>query len=488
MDRKVSASVFWSFVRFGSDQIFNLVAFFVMARLLSAAEFGLFAVAFVYAEAGKIIVSGGLVSGFYRAREVTPKLADTLFWSNMGLASFLALGGLVAQQPISVAFGRPEGGAVVATLGFVLPITALGASHMSRNLREFGHKSLALRSLLSGLFASGLAVLAALNGFGVWSLVIQRYVAEVINTLVAWSAFRWRPGFQFSFSTLKAQLQLGGNIALSQIIVLFTARVQDLIISHAFGAGAVGFYRMAWKSTELISQGTITPFSLVSLPMLAKLQSDREAFRRSYLRMVAISAAVSFPCIVGFGVLANELIPLIYGAKWAPSIALAQILAWLVTPYALNFFIGPALTALGRADLVVRLAAIDLVGTAVLCALAVPFGLRATAAAYVARCYLAMIFQLWVFKRAAGGLILDAIRAVLPQGLAASVMALAVLLFSGRREVFANGWLYVACAVALGAAVYALALILFVGGRVRREALAKVRGVVARQATTSLPG
>lgn len=481
--RRAVASVFWSFLRFGSDQIFNFVVFVAMARLLSTADFGLFVVALVYAEVGKIVASAGLVSSLYRAPEITPRLADTVFWSNLGLAAIVALAGLVLQGPVASALGRPEGGAVIAALGFVVPITALGASHMSRNLREFGHKSLTIRSILSGLLGGGLAVAAATHGFGVWSLVIQRYASETINTLVAWWAFRWRPGFQFSFQTLRQQLPLGGNVAASQLVILFISRAQDVIISRVLGASAVGSYRTAWKSVELIAQGTIMPFSTVSLPTLAKLQNDPVAFQRAYLRIVAASGAISFPCIVGFGLLAGDLIPLIYGPKWADSVPVAHVLIFLAAPYALNFFADPALTAIGRADVIVRLAIVQLVSTIILCTAAAPFGLAAIATAYVVRSYLTLALQLWLFERATAIRAWSVLRAVAPQVLACVVMALLVAGFGVLRKAFPDVRLYLAGAVLLGALSYVASLTVLVGGKVRGEVLGRARDFIAARWT-----
>lgn len=481
LSHRASASVLWSFVRFASDQMFNFLVFVTMARLLPTEDFGLFVVALVYAEVGKIIASGGLVSSLYRAPEITPKLADTVFWSNLAVALIVALTGLVLQGQIASVLGRPEGASVIAALGFVVPITALGASHMSRNLRDFGHKSLALRSLLSGVIGGGLAILAALNGFGVWSLVIQRFVTETISTLVAWLAFRWRPGFQFSWQTLRTQLPLGGNVAASQLVILFISRSQDIIVSRSIGASAVGVYRTAWKSVELIAQGTIMPFSTVSLPALAKLQSDPAAFRSAYLRIVAVSAAISFPCIVGFGLLADQLIPLIYGAKWEPSVPVAQVLTFLVVPYALNFFADPALTAIGRADVIFRLALVQLVLTVVFCSLAAPFGLTAVAIAYVVRSYLTLALQLWLFNRATGVGPVVVLKAIASPVAAVAAMALAVVLFGLAKMQFSQAWLFVACAVVLGAMTYSLALSLTVGRGVRSQALAQVRSFIAER-------
>lgn len=481
LSRRASASVLWSFVRFASDQVFNFLVFVTMARLLPTEDFGLFIVALVYAEVGKIIASGGLVSSLYRAPEITPTLADTVFWSNLLLALIVAVAGLVLQGQIAAALGRPEGASVIAALGFVVPITALGASHMSRNLRDFGHKSLALRSLLSGVIGGGLAILAALNGFGVWSLVVQRYVTETISTIVAWMSFRWRPSFQFSLQTLRRQLPLGGNVAASQLVILFISRSQDVIVSRSLGASAVGIYRTAWKSVELIAQGTIMPFSTVSLPTLAKLQPDPAAFRNAYLRIVAVSGAISFPCIVGFGLLADQLIPLIYGAQWEPSVPVAQVLTFLVVPYALNFFADPALTAIGRADVIFRLALVQLAGTVVFCSLAAPFGLTAVAVAYVVRSYLTLVLQLWLFSRATSVRPLVVLRAIAPPVAAVATMAVAVLLLGLAKSQFANAWVFVVCAALLGAAVYGLALGLMVGAKVRGQALAHVRGFIAER-------
>ena len=243
----------------------------------------------------------------------------------------------------------------------------------------------------------------------------------------------------------------------------------------------MGIYRTAWKSVELIAQGTIMPFSTVSLPTLAKLQSDPAAFRNAYLRIVAVSAAISFPCIVGFGLLADQLIPLIYGAQWEPSVPVAQVLTFLVVPYALNFFADPALTAIGRADVIFRLALVQLAGTVVFCSLAAPFGLTAVAMAYVVRSYLTLALQLWLFNRATSVRPLVVLRAIAPPVAAVATMAVAVLLLGLAKSQFANAWVFVVCAALLGAAVYGLALGLMVGAKVRGQALAHLRGFIAER-------
>jgi len=114
----------------------------------------------------------------------------------------------------------------------------------------------------------------------------------------------------------------------------------------------------------------------------------------------------------------------------------------------------------------------------VFCSLAAPFGLRAIAIAYVVRSYLTLALQLWLFQRSTGVAAAKVLKSILPQVIAAAAMAGAVFAFSTQREAFANGWLYVACAVLLGAAVY-MPVLALAAGPARTEALVEARRFLA---------
>src|SRR3546814_13628870 len=92
---------------------------------------------------------------------------------------------------------------------------------MALRLREFGHRTIALRSLFAGLIGGGAAITAALAGFGVWALVVQRLVAETIGAILSWTSYRWVPGIAFSLKQLRENLRFGGHLLGAPIIFLF---------------------------------------------------------------------------------------------------------------------------------------------------------------------------------------------------------------------------------------------------------------------------
>ncbi len=359
LKRKTALSILWTIVYTGSDYVFSFVVFAVLARQLGPAAFGLFALAVAFAEFGKILPSSGLVSALGRARHVSPEMADTVFWSTLALAGVVA-GLLALVAPLLAgALGEPAVAPLLTALGAIFPISALGATHIALMLREFGHKAMAPRSVVSGVLGGAAALTAAWAGWGPWSLVVQRGVVEIAGTAMAWQAYRWLPGRRYSFAVLREMAGLSASITLTQLLFVSLVRVQDVIIGRVIGAPAVGIYRTAWRTIDLIAQGAIMPFSQVSLVTLARLQDDLPAFRKAYLRIISVSSALAFPAIIGFAVLAPDAIPLIFGDQWTESGRIAQLLGLMAVPFTLNRFAGPGLAALGRSGTLARIAALQ---------------------------------------------------------------------------------------------------------------------------------
>ena len=394
------------------------------------------------------------------------------------MAFLVALAVWLLARPMLELIDQPDAAAPLQALGFVLPIVALGATHLAMRLREFGHKSLALRSVLAGTIGGVAAVVAAFDGWGVWSLVVQRFVTESVNTIVAWQAFKWMPGRNFSLAQLRSIGGFGANLTLTQIIFVLLVRVQDVIVGAMISAAAVGIYRTAWRTTELIAVGAIQPFTTVALQTLSRLQGDREGMVKAYRWMLSTSAVISFPALVGFGVVAPDAVPAIYGAKWVEAGHLAQAFAFMVVPFTLNYFAGPVLSALGMGANMRTLAIVQLVLTVALTMLAAPYGIFAVACAYVGRAYLTLPLQIWFLRQNAGITARITLRAIAGPFFASAIMGLAVwCIMAAVRPHISVALVAVLVGVAAGIVIYSVALL----------ALSRqIRGVVRRQFVTRI--
>ncbi|UVO49037.1 oligosaccharide flippase family protein [Sphingomonas sp. SUN019] len=400
--KRSKGSIGWTLLRFLSDQVFSFIVFVMLARLLTRAEIGAFAVIAITAEAFRIISTAGLLQTIARRRELTPEFLDTIHRSQQAFA-ILSCGIIVLlARPIAELMGAPGIALPLAVQSFVLPLASLGVTHMALRLREFGHRTTALRSVVSGLVGGGAAIAAAFWGAGIWALVIQRLVSEAIGVVLSRRSYDWTPGWAFAWPILRGNLMLNVSLIYVQLVFLATVRIQEMVIGAGIGLAAVGIYRTAWRTVELISRGAIQPFTTVATQTLARVKNDRVELARAYRWMIARAAAISFPALVGFGALAPVAVPFVFGAKWHEAGELAQVFAFMALPFTLNFFASPSLSALGAGRSLIALSTTQLVLSAILTLLALPYGLFAIAVSYVVRAYSTVPMQIWLLRRASG--------------------------------------------------------------------------------------
>lgn len=472
LKKKVGLSLAWTVLRSVSDQLFSFIIFVILAHLLTKAEVGLFALAFVVSEVGRMVATSGVTELVARIRNDDQPVLNAVFWSNLILAGIYTAIVFVAAEVIARGLAHPELANVLRVLCLTVVMNAFGATHLALRLREFGHKTVALRSLLAGVLGGGVALAAAYAGFGVWSLVFQRLAFETVNLVLSWTSYKWVPSLELDFAEVRRKLAFTGNVTIAQLIFFFVARIQDLLIGAHLGAAAVGVYRVAWRCPEVLSVGSIQPFSTVAIQTFATLSDDSEALRHSYRALIRACSAVCFPALVGFGCLAPQLIPLIFGAKWTAAGDIAQVFALLTVPMTLNYFASPILASRGNSSSQRTLALIQLTLTVAITAVTLRWGLYAVAVGYIFRAYLTLPVQMLLTRRAAGVQPRDSWRAIEGPFLASAAMGIALLVI--EHVLGRSGIPFLALEIAVGALIY-VGVLLAVSPEIARMAMGLLR-------------
>ncbi|HKR16913.1 lipopolysaccharide biosynthesis protein [Rhizorhapis sp.] len=458
--RQSKHSIGWTVVRFMSDQFFSFVVFVLLARLLSRADIGAFAIIAIVSEIFRTISTAGLTQIVAREPVLNEEFNDTVYRGNTGFSLIASAVIIALAHPFADFMDAPQIATPLQVLSLVLPLSALGQTHMALRLRQFGHKTTALRSVASGILGGGAAIAAAFAGLGLWALVIQRLATEVVSVILSRASYRWKPGWKFRWPIFKRNLGLNGSLTATQLVFIFTLRLQELVIGNVIGVVAVGIYRTAWRTVELISNGAIRPFTTVAMQTLARVKEDQAELGRAYQWMISKAAVISFPALAGFAVLAPLAVPTVFGPKWAQAGELAQIFAFMVLPFTLNQFASPSLGAVGASRSLLLIAVAQLGLTALFTSFAAPFGLFAVAWAYVARAYLTLPLQIIALKRASG-IGLDHTWAAIWQPLLASTVMAGALYVSlpEMGDLIPNPWVRLVLVVMAGTLVYGLTLI-----------------------------
>jgi O-antigen/teichoic acid export membrane protein len=91
-----------------------------------------------------------------------------------------------------------------------------------------------------------------------------------------------------------------------------------------------------------------TAVSQVALPLLAGLQFDSVRLKRAYQVSTQFSCLALYPCFVGLGSVAPDVVAVLFGDQWRPSAPYVTALGFLVLLQAPRLMFTPFLTALGK--------------------------------------------------------------------------------------------------------------------------------------------
>jgi PST family polysaccharide transporter len=242
----------------------------------------------------------------------------------------------------------------------------------------------------------------AFSGFGAWSLVGQQLVFSGVGAIVLWTASSWRPSFRFSKTHFVDLFSFGINIIGINLLNFLNRRSDDLLIGYFLGATALGYYTVAYRILLTLTDLLTSVTAQVAFPVFSRMQQDRERMLRAFYMGTKYASYIAFPIFIGLAVTASEVIPVVFGPQWTPSVPVMQVLAFIGLLHSVTFFNGGVIMAMGKPSWRLMLNAINAVTNVVAFLIAVRWGIVAVAAAYVIRGYVTAPITPWVIRKLIG--------------------------------------------------------------------------------------
>jgi O-antigen/teichoic acid export membrane protein len=234
--------------------------------------------------------------------------------------------------------------------------------------------------------------------------------------------------------------------------------VDNFLIGKLLGTTPLGYYTLAYNLVLLPATSIGGNLSRVMFPALASLQQDLPRFRSGYVRMLRALALTSLPAIAGLGLTAPLVVQIVYGPGWTPAVPLVQILAIIGACEALNTS-GMVYYATGRPHIILAVAAVTLVFMTMAFIVGANWGATGVAWAYVAISPVVFGTPHLIANRMIA-LRWDAFVGAIAVPIAAvACMCAVVILIMARVPDLGTLWVNLLTSGAIGAAVYATALL-----------------------------
>jgi O-antigen/teichoic acid export membrane protein len=412
----------WSAMSQIARQATTFLVSLVLARILGPESYGLVAMITIFTGFGTLFVDLGLGAGVIQRRELSVHHLGAVFWVNLSMGVFLAAVFVAGAPLLAWFYGEPELVSLTRASALNFIFGAVGTVHQALLTRGMRFETLAKIDIASTVIASGLSLVMAALGFGVWSLVSQGLIQSFFRAAAFWRFSSWRPTSP-TFRGIRDLAAFSGNLFGFHVFNYWIRNADTLLVGRFLGSEAVGMYSRAYQLMLLPVQYLGAVAGNVMFPVLVVVQDDLPRVRTIYVRALASIHVVGAPIYAGLFSVADTFVFTVLGNPWAEMIPILRILCLCGFFQPAGHTTGWLYTATGRTDIMFRWA----VGTGVLFVMGFIIGVN-WGVSGVAWSYCFLGFALWYPGwTLAGGVIGlsfgDMLRPLIPATLCAVTMA-----------------------------------------------------------------
>ncbi len=351
--KTAALGVKWTVSTSAVTQVLNLLRIAVLARVLEPTDFGLMGMVMVVIGFAQAFQDMGISNAIIQRQDATRQQLSSLYFVNIfgGIIVFIAV---YAATPLVIMFFRePRLKPLMVLAACVFLIIPLGQQFRMLLLKEFRFKSLATVEISSAAVGCIVAILCAIAGFGVISLVLGELALAATGAMLliktGWK--KWPVRLHFRFSDLKGFASFGLYQMGQRSINYFAGNIDKLLIGRLLGAEIFGYYSIAWNLMMRPMRAINPAIARVTFPIFSRIQNENERLKRGYLKVIELISFINIPIYLGMFAVADPLFRVYLGEGWGTSTDVFKILVFLGICYSFMNPLGSLLLAKGRADL-----------------------------------------------------------------------------------------------------------------------------------------
>lgn len=310
--------------------VISLIVTAVLSRLLPPEDFGVIAVASVFIVFFSILSDMGISSAIIQKRNLSPTDLKNIYSFSVYLGVLLGFIFFISSWAISIFYSDNQLILICQLLSINVLFATLNIVPNGCLLRDQEFKFLGLRSIFVQIIFGIISIICAYSGLGVYSLLINPIGSSILVFILSY--IKYPIGFTFlpSFNSIRKIASYSSYTFGFSIINYFTRNLDKLLIGKYLGLSSLGFYEKSYRLMLLPVQNLTQVITPVLHPVLSTLQDDTTSQIDKYFKLVEILAIIGFPISAFLYFSASDLILIIFGNQWIPSIPIFQILGLTV--------------------------------------------------------------------------------------------------------------------------------------------------------------
>lgn len=342
----------------GGQYFIAIITQIILARILAPSHFGVLAFVSMIALFFNNFINVHGDKYLVRESEITDEKVNNVFTLETILALSFFIIVIVLAPSIMEVFGKEDQAIFVQFLCisfFYIPLSKLRAIHE----RELSFYRANLPILIAQLVGGIIAIMLAVNGYGIWSLLWWKVSTLFVEVLILWSISSIRPKFAIDKNICGEVLSYGKPLLLSSALVFLYSHYDYYIVDRLTSVEQLGYYWLAFQVSHYFLNAR-TAINKVVFPALSRLNEKKDRYKAFEVITNVMSIIYLIPTIVVL-LFGEELITHIYGVKWLPAVKAFQVFFAIVLVKAIASNAGPLLHSEGNTKADLKLSIINFI-------------------------------------------------------------------------------------------------------------------------------
>lgn len=296
------------------SRLLDLAAVIILARLLTPEDFGLVAIGIGTLAVVNAFTDLPVTQALVQKVEIEPRDYDTAFTLGFIRGAMVFALMVAASVPLAAVYDEPRLAPVVAALGLVPLVFALGSPAFMNYQRALRFAPGVLNELAGRAIALALTACVAWFTRSYWALIIP---AMTTPAVLAGASHIWAPYRpRFTLAKYRSFISFTGWISLSQMINGINLQSDRLFLGWLLGKPTLGQYSVGNDVATSATYSLAAPLTTVLFAGFSRVQHDRERLLRTYKFGQQALMAALLPLGVGLAVLSDRIVSSLLGDGW----------------------------------------------------------------------------------------------------------------------------------------------------------------------------
>lgn len=305
----------------------------VLSRLFSAEQFGIVNIATIIITFFAIFSDLGIGPAVIQHKQLDRNDLSGIFSLTVWAGAAMSLLFFALADPIASFYKSPEN-TDPETLARICRILAVNLFFASVNivpnaliLKEKRFRFAAMRSLVVQVVGGAAGIAAAYTEAGIYALTVNPVFSSIMLFAINYREHPLRLSLSPGIGAIRKVFSFSAYQFSFQLINYFSRNLDKLLMGRYISLTDLGYYDKSYRLMMQPLQNIAYVVSPVMHPIFSVMQDDKEQLAGAYLKVVRLMAFIGLPLGALFCFTSHELIFIIFGDQWSPSVPVLRILS-----------------------------------------------------------------------------------------------------------------------------------------------------------------